>query len=186
MDSKIIAFAIEAHAKVNQEYDGLPYTVHLCMVNSVAIRFLEAIPPHRRDDVVNAVWLHDTIEDCRLTYNDILKISNKEVADLVYAVTNEKGKNREERANAKYYKGIRETEFATFIKLCDRLANVIYSRQTNSRMFDVYKNENQEFLNHLFETPDRQLNYRELVKVLKDNFDILPTTVNTYTPDWDD
>ena len=99
MNSKIIAFAIEAHAKVNQEYDGLPYSVHLCMVNSVAIRFLEAIPPHRVDDVINAVWLHDTIEDCRLTYNDILKISNKEVADLVYAVTNEKGKNTKKTNN---------------------------------------------------------------------------------------
>jgi (p)ppGpp synthase/HD superfamily hydrolase len=177
MDSKIIAFAIEAHAKVNQDYDGLPYSVHLCMVNDIAIRFLEAIPPHRRDDVLKAVWLHDTIEDCRLTYNDILKVSNKEVADLVYAVTNEKGKNRQERANDKYYKGIRETEFATFIKLCDRLANVIYSRETNSRMFDVYKNENQYFLNHLFETPDQQLRYRELVNALKDAFDVTPPRV---------
>lgn len=186
MDFKIMTFAIEAHASVNQEYDGRPYFVHLCLVYNQAIRFIELIPQHRRNDVLNAVWLHDTIEDCRLTYNDILKISNKEVAELVYAVTNEKGKNRQERANDKYYKGIRETEFATFIKLCDRLANVIYSRETNSRMFDVYKKENQDFLKHLFERPDQQLRYRELVQGLKDALDITPTTVNTYTPDWDD
>jgi (p)ppGpp synthase/HD superfamily hydrolase len=150
------------------------------------MKFIEHIPQHRRDDVLNAVWLHDTIEDCRLTYNDILKISNKEVADLVYALSNEKGRDRQERANEKYYKGIRDTEFATFIKLCDRLANVIYSRETNSRMFDVYKNENQDFLKHLFERPDQQLPYRELVQGLKDALDITPATVNTYTPDWDD
>jgi (p)ppGpp synthase/HD superfamily hydrolase len=177
MNPKIMAFAIEAHASVNQEYDGKPYSVHLCMVYSQAMRFIEHIPKKDRYDVLNAVWLHDTIEDCRLTYNDIVKVSNVEVAEMVYAVTNEKGKNRQERANDKYYKGIRETEFATFIKLCDRLANVIYSRETNSRMFDVYKEENESFLKRLFETPDQQLRYRELVQELKDALD---------TPDWDD
>jgi (p)ppGpp synthase/HD superfamily hydrolase len=170
MESRIIAFAIEAHASVNQTYDGKPYSVHLAMVFHQAMRFIEHIPEHRRNDVLNAVWLHDTMEDCRLTYNDILKVSNKDIAELVYAVTNEKGKNRSERANDKYYKGIRETEFATFIKLCDRLANVIYSREINSRMFGVYKNENESFLKHLFETPDQELRYRELVKELRDAF----------------
>ena len=170
MNPKIMAFAIQAHASVNQEYDGKPYSVHLIMVYHQAMKFIDHIPQRLRDDVLNAVWLHDTIEDCRLTYNDIVKISNVEVAELVYALSNEKGRNRKERANGKYYKGIRETEFATFIKLCDRLANVTYSRETNSRMFEVYKNENQDFLKHLFETPDQQLRYRELVQALKDAF----------------
>jgi (p)ppGpp synthase/HD superfamily hydrolase len=186
MDSKIIAFAIEAHASVNQTYDGKPYSVHLCMVYTQAMQFIEHIPKKDRNDVLNAVWLHDTIEDCRLTYNDIVKISNVEVAEMVYALSNEKGRNRKERANGKYYKSIRETEFATFIKLCDRLANVIYSRETKSRMFDVYKEENEAFLKRLFERPDQELRYRELVQALRDALEITPTTVNTYTPDWDD
>jgi len=179
MESRIIAFAIEAHASVNQTYDGKPYSVHLAMVFHQAMRFIDHIPQRDRDNVLNAVWLHDTIEDCRLTYNDIVKISNVEVAEMVYALSNEKGRSRKERANGKYYKGIRETEFATFIKLCDRLANVIYSRETNSRMFDVYKKENQDFLKHLFETPDKQLRYRELVQGLKDALDITPAVVDT-------
>jgi (p)ppGpp synthase/HD superfamily hydrolase len=181
MDSKIIAFAIESHASVNQTYDGKPYSVHLAMVFSQAMRFIDCVTEHRRKDVLNAVWLHDTIEDCRLTYNDVLKISSKEVAELVYALTNEKGKNRAERANQKYYKGIRDLEYATFIKICDRLANVIYSRDTKSRMFDVYKNENEKFLKCLFNTPDQELRYRELVKELRDSFILVraisPTTL---------
>ena len=179
MNLKIMGFAIQAHASVNQEYDGRPYSVHLCMVYTQAMRFIEHIPKKDRDNVLNAVWLHDTIEDCRLTYNDIVKISNVEVAEMVYALSNEKGRTRKDRANGKYYKGIRETEFATFIKLCDRLANVIYSRETNSRMFDVYKKENEDFLKHLFETTDQQLRYRELVQALKDALDIKPVKVDT-------
>jgi hypothetical protein len=34
MNPKIMAFAIEAHTSVNQDYDGKPYSVHLCMVYS--------------------------------------------------------------------------------------------------------------------------------------------------------
>ena len=71
MNPKIIAFAIEAHAKVNQTYDGKPYSVHLAIAYGQAIKFIEHIPQHGRDDVLNALWLHDTIEDCQLTYDII-------------------------------------------------------------------------------------------------------------------
>lgn len=64
----------------------------------------------------------------------------------MYAVTNEKGRTRVERANENYYKGIRETEGATFVKLCDRIANVQYSKMTKSSMFDKYKKENVNFM----------------------------------------
>jgi hypothetical protein len=42
-------------------------------------------------------------------------------------------------------------------------------------MFDVYKNENEDFLKHLFETPDKSLQYKELVQALKDVFVIKGT-----------
>ena len=60
--------------------------------------------------------------------------------------TNEKGKNRKERANDKYYEGIRNTPGAVFVKLCDRIANVQYSKMTGSRMFDKYREENDNFV----------------------------------------
>jgi (p)ppGpp synthase/HD superfamily hydrolase len=69
----------------------------------------------------------------------------QEAADIIYAVTNEKGKNRSERANDKYYEGIRNTPGAVFVKLCDRIANVQYSKMTKSRMFEMYKKENMNF-----------------------------------------
>ena len=73
------------------------------------------------------------------------------IADIVYACTNEKGKNRDERANDKYYEGIRTTSYAPFIKLCDRLANVRYSTlfDVNSKMAKVYKKEHEHFINQL-------------------------------------
>jgi (p)ppGpp synthase/HD superfamily hydrolase len=98
-----------------------------------------------RDACLVAAWGHDLIEDCRVSYNDVKTHLGQEAADIVYAVTNEKGKNRAERANEKYYQGIRETPGAVFVKLCDRIANVQYSKMTKSRMFEMYSEENPKF-----------------------------------------
>ena len=71
---------------------------------------------------------------------------------MVYALTNEKGRTRAERANDKYYQGIRETPYAPFLKLSDRLANAGYSCSQvgsgagNSRMKQVYSSEWPHFL----------------------------------------
>jgi len=106
-----------------------------------------------RDDTVTlrtaclrAAWGHDLIEDTRVSYNDVKEQLGQEAADIIYAVTNEKGKNRKERANEKYYEGIRNTPGAVFVKLCDRIANVQYSKMTGSRMFEMYKKENDSFI----------------------------------------
>jgi hypothetical protein len=102
-----------------------------------------------RTACLRAAWGHDLIEDCRVSYNDVKEILGQEAADIVYAVTNEKGKNRKERANDKYYEGIRETKGAVFVKLCDRIANVQYSKMTGSRMFEMYRKENDNFIEKL-------------------------------------
>jgi hypothetical protein len=84
-----------------------------------------------------------------VSYNDVNVVLGTHVADLVYALTNEKGKTRKERANDKYYEGIRTEKYGVFIKMCDRIANVEYSKISGSRMFDVYKKENENFINKL-------------------------------------
>lgn len=143
-------FAIDSHANTNHTYDGMPYANHLQMVVESAGKFIHLIPKQSVTDVFCACWLHDTIEDCRITFNDLKKVTNENVAEIVYAVSNEKGRTRKERANDKYYAGIRETPFATFVKLCDRIANIEYSLRVKSDMFQKYKNEHEEFNARLY------------------------------------
>jgi (p)ppGpp synthase/HD superfamily hydrolase len=168
MNSKIISFAIEAHHNTNHLYDNKPYSVHLSMVVMYAIRHFKGacLPADLFDTIIHACWLHDTIEDCRLTYNDIKAVAGEEVAEIVYAVSNEKGKNRKQRANETYYKGIRDTPGAIYVKLCDRLANIKYSSDTNSRMLNVYRDENEAFLNALLCNNDGFSQYNPMVKEL--------------------
>jgi (p)ppGpp synthase/HD superfamily hydrolase len=152
----------------------LPYEFHLRMVVNVYEKFKHVLDSGIEygtgDRVVNPVlqlsvkhvvklacWGHDLIEDTRVSYNDVKEALGEGAADIINAVTNEKGKNRKERANDKYYEGIRNTPGAVFVKLCDRIANIQYSKMTGSRMFEMYKKENGDFMSRLRVEGDTKL-----------------------------
>lgn len=153
--------AHDVHASVNQTYaDIYPYGYHLDMVVQ-AVRDYGHLVCVSEDDVLPlffGAYYHDSIEDARLTYNDVVKSAlrfmNEEqahvAAEIVYALTNDKGRSRAERAGEKYYRGIRETPYAPFVKLCDRFANISYScigsDKLNQRMRHVYQQELPHFL----------------------------------------
>jgi len=152
--------AHELHQSVNQTYgDELPYGYHLDMVAEGVHRYGYLVCA-AEDDVLPlffGAFYHDSIEDARQSYNDVMKRARKMMTpeqalmatEIVYALTNDKGRTRAERAGEKYYKGIRETPYAPFVKLCDRLANVSYSCSEDSgsdRMKEVYKSEMPHFL----------------------------------------
>jgi (p)ppGpp synthase/HD superfamily hydrolase len=180
-------WCIDQHEKTNHMYDTyLPYSFHLRMVNKVAEDFKQLLDDTKdyftgekyrgpmqdqvtlRGACLLATWGHDLIEDCRVSYSDVKNQLGQEAADIIYAVTNEKGKNRKERANEKYYEGIRNTPGAVFVKLCDRIANVQYSKMTGSRMFEMYKKENIDFMVSLGRQVgnDYEEMYQYLIKLL--------------------
>ena len=149
MEEKI-QWCIEQHVKTNHQYDTyLPYEFHLRMVAQAVEDFSSLLDEKLKYECRLAAFGHDLIEDTRTSYNDIKEVLGVEVAEIIYAVSNEKGKNRKERANGKYYEGIRNIPGAVFVKLCDRIANVQYSKMTRSRMFEMYKKENDDFMKHL-------------------------------------
>ena len=153
--------AHQLHSSVNQTYgEGLPYGYHLDMVVA-GIREFGYLVCACEDDVLPLFfggYYHDSIEDARLTYNDVMNTARMKMTEeqalmateIVYALTNDKGRTRAERAGDKYYQGIRETPYAPFVKLCDRLANIAFSCSSmdagNNRMKLVYKQELPLFL----------------------------------------
>jgi (p)ppGpp synthase/HD superfamily hydrolase len=138
-------YAIKCHHDTNHKYDGKPYSVHLQLVVDYATKYSHLIEDGMVDVVVASGWTHDVIEDCRQTYNDVKLEVGELVAEITYALTNEKGKTRKERAGSVYYEGIRKVRYADFVKLCDRLANVKYSKESGSIMIDVYRKEHAQF-----------------------------------------
>jgi len=143
-------WCIERHRNTDHFYDKyLPYEFHLRMVVNVFHDFKHLIHIDKHELIEKACWGHDLIEDTRTNFNDIVSVDCKDTANIIYALTNEKGRNRAERGNDTYYKGINETPGAKFCKLCDRIANVQYSKMAKSPMFEMYRKENDDFIKKL-------------------------------------
>lgn len=152
------------HASVNQTYDKVhPYGFHLDMVADSVYKFGHLVCAAEADvlPMFFGAYFHDSMEDARQTYNDVMRIAKRWMSDeqaltaaeIVYALTNDKGRTRAERAGEKYYQGIRETPYAPFTKLADRLANITYSFShgdaANVHMRQVYQSELPHFLDAL-------------------------------------
>ena len=132
MIQQALNFATEAHTSTNHTYDGHPYMIHLERAVAIGYDFLHLVPDEQQYQAISALWLHDTIEDCRVSYNDLKTKFGPVVAEAVLAVTPRWGRNRKEKQGAEYYEHIRNTPLAIFVKLCDRIANAEYSRENNN------------------------------------------------------
>ena len=157
------------HDSVNQRYDeNYPYSVHLDMVADLVLKYGHLVCQQEADvlPLFFGAFYHDSIEDARMTYNDVKKgaalfMSDEQAyqaAEMVYALTNEKGRTRAERSNDRYYAGIRETPYAPFLKLADRVANITYScsksSEFNEHMRTIYRLELPHFLESLSKVTD--------------------------------
>lgn len=152
MDTSFRAWAIKQHDIVcNQKYnEDLPYSFHLKAVESNVEKYKHLLSRevnfendylHEYDKAKGGAIGHDLIEDARVTYNDINNFVGESIADIIYCLTDEKGKNRSERHSETYYTELKKNEIAVFVKLCDILANLKFGLLTNSRMFGMYKKE---------------------------------------------
>jgi len=113
----------------DQRYGMHPYTKHLEDVVSVLMHFGACPCANDNDRTRNlliAAWLHDIIEDTPITRENLEQNFGKDIADLVWAVTNEPGKNRAERWNNTWPK-IKAHPIAVYLKVADRIANVMSS-----------------------------------------------------------
>ena len=134
--------AIDSHHPL-QRYGDLPHFYHLEMVVELLKRF-----GFNDEKYIISGYLHDVIEDSNLNYNDLKRIFNEEIAEIIFCLSDNIGRNRKERKN---YDLIKSNINSIIIKLADRIANVEYSKFMNNRMFNVYKKEykNKLFINGL-------------------------------------
>jgi (p)ppGpp synthase/HD superfamily hydrolase len=134
--------AVRAHS--SQTYDEIfPYEKHLDDVVDVLKRFGYS------GKYIIAGYLHDILEDTGLSFNDIKRLFNEEIAEMVYCVTDELGRNRKEKKSKTLPKTASNPD-AIILKLADRIANIEHGGK-----IDMYAKEYQEFKGVLFlNTPD--------------------------------
>jgi (p)ppGpp synthase/HD superfamily hydrolase len=127
--------AVKAHA--GQPYDEIfPYEKHLDDV----VKIIEMFGYSGK--YIVAGYLHDVIEDGTVSYNDIKNYFGIEVAEMVYCVTDELGRNRKER-KAKTLPKTKSNPDAIIVKLADRIANIQHGGKIGmyAKEFKQFKEE---------------------------------------------
>lgn len=134
--------AVKLHA--SQSYDEIyPYEKHLDDVVEVLKRFGFS------GKFIIAGYLHDSIEDGAISFNKIKRHFGVEIAEMVYCVTDELGRNRAEKKTKTLPKTASNPD-AIILKLGDRIANIEHGGK-----IDMYAAEYQEFKGTLYlNTPD--------------------------------
>lgn len=131
-------FACEAHG--TQKYGKFPYSYHLKEVVDILTEHKEA-----SEYLQVAAWLHDVLEDTDKTFEWLICEFGKTISRTVYAVTDEPGKNREERHLRTYPKILAAGRDATALKLADRIANTRNSLKYNHKIYKMYAKEYTNF-----------------------------------------
>jgi (p)ppGpp synthase/HD superfamily hydrolase len=159
IDERARLFATIVHGA--QLYGGQPYMVHTHAV----VRTLERFG-HDSKFMKACGYLHDTIEDTEEYTQDEIKLAIIElfgnpVYDVVYAVTNEPGKNRKEKA-LKTYPKIAANGLAQAVKLADRITNHENCILTDNQKLDMYRKEYPAFRDALNAGEQYQLMWKWL------------------------
>jgi len=155
-----VTWAIHRHEITNHMYeDYLPYEYHLRLALQVAKEFQHLVPKAEFWRYRYAIAGHDLYEDARTNYSDVIQhISLLEghtnedaiwVAEVILAVTEYPGRNRNERHPPIYWQNIRETPGAKFVKLCDKIANVRHGVMFKNSKLSMHMREHNQFLSEM-------------------------------------
>jgi (p)ppGpp synthase/HD superfamily hydrolase len=129
--------SIQAHG--NQTYDEIfPYHKHLDDVVDVLKRFGFS------GKFIVAGYLHDCVEDTALSYGKIKRHYGIDVAEMVYCVTDEMGRDREEKKRKTLPKTASLPD-GIILKLADRIANIEHGGKIS-----MYAKEYHQFKGALF------------------------------------
>jgi len=130
-------FAIESHG--GQLYGEHPYEKHLTDVVQVLQQHSGDF--YFPDRVFAAGWLHDVVEDTSAKLRHVYDLFGDDTGELVFAVTNENGRNRKEKTVKTMLKVREGGTLALAVKLADRIANSRFSKANGSPQFEMYKKE---------------------------------------------
>ena len=154
--AKVIATSM--HDMDGQMYGPLPYEFHLAHVENVIQRFHKSEKPHTWYLRI-AAWLHDLVEDTPIDIVTVRVVFGDNIADIVWAVTDEplteeelnSGlKNNRKNRKAKTYIKLKESELGTTLKLADRIANMENCHSWDNYMLSMYEKEYTEFREQLY------------------------------------
>jgi (p)ppGpp synthase/HD superfamily hydrolase len=118
-------FAERAHAGQLRKYTNEPYIVHPAAVAEM----VQAVTPLREYPTIQAAWLHDVVEDCGVSLQEIVETFGAQTAELVYWLTD---KSRPEDGNRAVRKWIDREHIAHAPAAAQtvKLADLVHNTET--------------------------------------------------------
>lgn len=179
---KALSFATEKHSAQTRKWTNEPYIVHPIAVADSAIRFvIEDCPDYNIEkegiECIGAIaLLHDVLEDCDCTYNELQSLFNEDISYMVYQLSNLLPKdkfNRKSRSEI-YSVGFRSAfSSAKIIKCFDILDNMQSIKTHDPKFYNVWKEERLFLLdtskNELFGGGILDKLYTKVMEKLNDN-----------------
>jgi len=118
-------FATKAHCFQTRKFSGEPYIVHPQKVAEIVA------DSGGTDEMIAAAWLHDTLEDTSVTYEEILREFGQSVADMVEELTDKFTDKSIDRT-------IRKSLERDRIQLISRESQTIKIADTIANLEDIY------------------------------------------------
>ena len=125
-------FAMKAHGDQKRKYTGNPYWNHLAEVAGMVSTI------HQEQEVIAVAWLHDCLEDCDVTYDDLDQNFGRLIAEGVLALSDLEQGNRAERNQQSRERLCRQDKWIQDIKVCDLISNTSSIVQHDPNFAKVY------------------------------------------------
>jgi (p)ppGpp synthase/HD superfamily hydrolase len=136
--TKISTYAQKCYDESNCKYDGKNYFVHIQMVVDFSMKYMGVF--RKTEDArvsVGGALGHDLMEETKESYNNILAVCGKEVADVVLALTDVPATSRLMKHLLTMGKTV-QNYIAIIDKMYDMGANASYSKSHKSSMYSKY------------------------------------------------
>jgi (p)ppGpp synthase/HD superfamily hydrolase len=131
--NKAIEFAITAHSGQYRKGIKIPYITHCFEVMKRTSYYTED------EDILCIAMLHDTLEDCDVSYKSLKKEFGKRVADGVQECTRNEGDNANKLEKYQFLESFSEKSMdSVLVKIADRYCNVLDYRTAPSKENDSY------------------------------------------------
>jgi guanosine-3',5'-bis(diphosphate) 3'-pyrophosphohydrolase len=129
-------FAAEKHKQQRRKNeDATPYINHPIEV----AEHLARIGGICDEDVLIAALLHDTIEDTHTTYEELVDLFGKRVADIVLECTDDKSLEKAERKRLQIVHAPKKSPEAKCVKIADKTSNLSSIISDPPRDWDIQR-----------------------------------------------
>ena len=139
-------FAKKAHEGQKRKYTGNPYFDHCCEVAGIVSTVAANSVDYVRNDMIATAFLHDVMEDCDVSYDDVRRRFGGTIAYGVFMLSDLEEGNRKQRKEKSRARVSSARGWVQAIKCADLISNTSSIVEHDPKFAGVYLQEKASLL----------------------------------------